>query len=85
MPTKVNDIRGLATRTSGGRRLAHAKKISDQIEYSDNLNVAAHFALTGLSALWLTDRSLGKVVDVAGKLLKVVRFTRYEDVARKAA
>jgi hypothetical protein len=74
----------LATRTSGGRELA-AKKMSDQIEYSDNLNVAAHFALTGLSALWLTDRSLGKVVDVAGKLLKVVRFTRYEDVARKAA
>jgi hypothetical protein len=84
MPTKVNDIRGLATRTSGGRELA-AKKMSDQIEYSDNLNVAAHFALTGLSALWLTDRSLGKVVDVAGKLLKMVRFTRYEDVARKAA
>jgi hypothetical protein len=53
MLTNINDIRRLATRTSGGRRLAHAKKMSDQLGYSDNLSVAAHFALTGLSAVWL--------------------------------
>jgi hypothetical protein len=53
MPTHVNDIRELTTTTSGGLGFAHAKKVADQLEYSDDCRFAAHFALTGLSSIWL--------------------------------
>jgi hypothetical protein len=85
MPTNVNDIRELVTRTSDGLRLAHAKELGDQLEYSDDCLVASRFAFVGVSAIWLNDASLPTLVNVAGKLLKVVRLTHTQDAARKAA
>jgi hypothetical protein len=85
MPTHVNDIRELTTTTSGGLGFAHAKKVADQLEYSDDCRFAAHFALMGISSIWLADASLIKLANVAGKVLKVVRLIRTQEVARKVA
>ena len=85
MPTNVNGIREMATRTSGGQGLTHTKKLVDQLEYSDDCRVAAHFARMAVSSIWMDDTSLVKLASVARKLLKVVRLVRSQDVARKAA
>ena len=77
MPTNVNHIRKSVTRTSDGLRLAHAKE--------DDCCVASRFAFVGVSAIWLNDASLVRLVNVAGKLLRVVLPTRTQAAARNSA
>ncbi len=85
MPDNVNHIRKSVTRTSDGLGLGNAKSLGDQLEYSDDCRVAARFAFVGVSAIWLNDASLVRFVNATGKLLKVVRLSRTQDAARKAA
>jgi hypothetical protein len=85
MPTNVNDVRDLVTRTLDRLGLANATELGEQLVCYDNCRVGVRFAFEGVSAIWLNDASLVRFVDDSGKLLKVVRLTARHGVSRKAA
>jgi hypothetical protein len=85
MPTNVNDIRELVTRTLGGLGLGDAKSLGEQLVCFDNCRVGVRFAFQGVSAIWLNDASLVRFDDDAGKLLRVVRLPASHAVTQKAA
>jgi hypothetical protein len=81
----MNDIRELVMRTLCLLGLGNAKSLGEQLVCLDNSQVGVRFAFEGVSAIWLNDAGIIRFVDDAGKMLKVVRLVRSQDVARKAA
>ena len=82
---EMNDLRELVTGTLCLLGFGKAKSLGEQLVCFENRRVGVRFAFEGVSAIWLNDASIVRFVDDAGRVLKVVRFTRSEDVARKAA
>jgi hypothetical protein len=81
----MNDVREFVMNTLCLLGFGKAKSLGEQLVCLDNSYVGVRFTFEGVSAIWLNDASIVRFVDDAGKVLKVVRFTRSQDVTKKAA
>ena len=79
------EMRELVMTTLDDLGLGNAQPVGEKVLFRDRFYVGVRFAFEGVSAIWLVDADHLRIVDDAGKLLKIVNFPASQEVVGKAA
>jgi hypothetical protein len=82
---RVSEVRELITTTLHDLGLGDAKPAGEHLLIKDQFYLGCRFDFEGASAIWLENSAQVRFFSDTGKLLKVIRVSQTDEVAKQVA